>query len=92
LIQRVITRRAQNTLADALYERFVFWVLSGDVIDTEINRPSWDCSRWPTIEQFSVIMSFFELIEMHFNEDSNIRMIEWCNYIKRKGIKIYCEL
>ncbi|CAF1388075.1 unnamed protein product [Rotaria sordida] len=45
LIQRVITRRAQNTLADALYECFLFWVLSGDTIDTEINRPDWDCSQ-----------------------------------------------
>ncbi|CAF3064603.1 unnamed protein product [Rotaria socialis] len=27
IIQQVITRRAQNTLADALYERFLLWVL-----------------------------------------------------------------
>ncbi|CAM4983597.1 unnamed protein product [Rotaria socialis] len=85
IIQQVITRRAQNTLADALYERFLFWVLSGDAIDTQINRRNWNYSYWPTIEQFAVMMSFFEGIVMYFSEDSNIRMIEWCNFIKRKG-------
>ncbi|CAM4803754.1 unnamed protein product [Rotaria magnacalcarata] len=85
IIQQVITRRAQNTLADALYERFLFWVLSGDAIDTQINRRNWNYSYWPTIEQFAVMMSFFECIVMYFSEDSNIRMIEWCNFIKRKG-------
>jgi hypothetical protein len=87
----VIIRRAQNTLADALFERFLFWVLSGDTIDTEITRRKWDYFRWPTIEQFAVIMSFFECLEMRFDEDSNIKMINWCNYIKRKGIIIYCK-
>ena len=86
----MITRRAQNTLADTLYERFLFWVLSGDTIDTKINRPDWDYSQWPTIEQFAVIMSFFELLKMCFNDDSNMKMIGWCNYIIRKGIIIYC--
>ncbi|CAF3362242.1 unnamed protein product [Rotaria socialis] len=45
LIERVIARRAQNALADALYEHFIFWVLSGDAIDTEINRSAWDYSQ-----------------------------------------------
>ncbi|CAF3592903.1 unnamed protein product [Rotaria socialis] len=31
------------------------------------------------------MMSFFERIEMYFNKDANIKMIEWCNLIKRKG-------
>jgi hypothetical protein len=86
----VITRRAQNTLADTLYERFLFWVLSVDTIDTKINRPDWDYSRWPTIEQFAVIMSFFERLQMCFNDDSNMKMIVWCNYIIRKCILICC--
>ncbi|CAF3380394.1 unnamed protein product [Rotaria socialis] len=44
LVQPAIIRRAQNTLADALFERFLFWVLSGDTIDTKINPPEWDSS------------------------------------------------
>jgi hypothetical protein len=87
LIQRAIVRRAQNTLADALYERFLFWVLAGDAIATDIIRPQWDFSRSPTMEQFAVIMSFLELIELHFENDANVRMIEWCNYMKSKGMR-----
>lgn len=83
-------RKAQNTLADALYERFLFWVLAGEPIDTEVNPPSWNYYKWPSIEQFSIIMSYFENIEMRFDESANIKMIEWCNYTKRQGNKMNC--
>jgi hypothetical protein len=86
MIQRAITRRAQNTLADALFERFLIWVLAGDAIATEVERAHWDSSNWPTIEQFGIVMSFFELMGMNFEADANVVMINWCNEMKIKGI------
>jgi hypothetical protein len=82
LIIAALTRQASGTMADALFERTIIWPLDGDVILTSSCVSEIDTSKYMSIEQFAIVTSFIENIDLYFEKDANERMITWCDELK----------
>ena len=71
-----------NELYDALFERFIIWTLSGNLIKTADCLKSVDHSRYPTLQQFSIICSYVENTTFDFEEDAGKIITVWADEVK----------
>jgi hypothetical protein len=85
LIIAALMRQASGSMADALFERTIIWPLDGHVIPTASCVTDIDSSRYMSIEQFAVVISFIENINLYFDKTSNEKMITWCDDLKKKS-------
>ena len=58
MIAAELVRQAASLAADALFERFVLWPMSGQPIPNEKCILSVDYSRYPSLQQFGVLCGF----------------------------------
>lgn len=80
-----LTRQASGTMADALFERTIIWPLDGDVILTGSCVKKIDEHKYPSLEQFSLIISFMENFNLLFAAEADNKMIAWSDYLKIKS-------
>jgi hypothetical protein len=85
LIIAALMRQASGTMADALYERTIIWPLDGDVIPTTSCITDINSAKYMSLEQFAVVISFIENINLHFHTDANETMITWCDNLKMQS-------
>ncbi|CAF1027670.1 unnamed protein product [Rotaria magnacalcarata] len=78
-------RQAAGSMADALYERTILWPLDGDIIPTASCITDLDSSKYMSLEQFAMVLSFIESIDLYFDENANEQMIKWCDNLKRQS-------
>src|SRR5690348_13455718 len=70
-------RRSLGFMADPLFERMMFWPLSGPTLRTRQCLDRLDNTKYPTLAQFSLLISFVENREFYFDNDSNEILVEW---------------
>ncbi|CAF3961459.1 unnamed protein product [Rotaria sp. Silwood1] len=85
LIIAALMRQASGSMADALFERTMIWPLDGEVIPTASCVMDIDTSKYMSIQQFAIVVSFIENIDLYFDKDANERMIVWCDDLKKKS-------
>ncbi|CAF1683434.1 unnamed protein product, partial [Rotaria magnacalcarata] len=85
LIIGALMRQAAGSMADALYERTILWPLDGDIIPTASCITDLDSSKYMSLEQFAMVLSFIENIDLYFDENANEQMIKWCDNLKRQS-------
>ena len=66
---------------DGFFERLMIWCLRPMplmfVPESEIKKP--ESNKYPTFEEFCVILSLFENFELYYDKDGDKRMVDFGN-------------
>jgi hypothetical protein len=75
-----------GALFDPVIGRFLFWPLDGPVIPDKLSYPQLDNTRYPSLNQYVMILSFIENVIFNFDEDAIHEVINWGNECKQRSM------
>jgi hypothetical protein len=82
----MIIRMKSGACFDPAIGRFLFWPFDGPVIPDRLVHRVIDMNRYPSLEQFVLVLSFIENVTFAFDPEAIQEIVTWGNTSKQKSM------
>lgn len=83
----MIIRMKSGSSFDPAIGRFLFWPLDGPVIPDNVIQKQIDHTKFASLNQFAIILSFVENAHFMFEDDALSEIVAWGNVCKQNSKK-----